>query len=338
MEPRERLTRIFAGKTIDRPPVLCPGGMMAVSAGEIMAKAGFSGHDAHCNPEKMAAIAERIAWISGFENMGVPFCMTVEAEGFGARVDLGDIDREPAITRYPCATLADFARLAPVEPEKHGRLPVLLEALRLLRKNNSLLPVIGNLVGPISLATSLVEPTTFFRAMRKEARTIHEILAFITDFLVRLGRAQFAAGADLITVADPTATGEILGPRFFKEFSQPYLERLCQGLGQEKKPVIIHICGKVRLIAPAIGNISPVAAFSFDSLVNVARLKQEMGSRVLMGNVSTAVLEKGPPGLVRKVARICLARGIEILAPACGISPATPLANIRALTGAVVGT
>ncbi|MCF6289955.1 MAG: MtaA/CmuA family methyltransferase [Desulfobacterales bacterium] len=338
MEPRERLARTFAGKTIDRPPVLCPGGMMAVSASEIMASAGFSGHDAHCNPEKMAAIAERIAGISGFENVGVPFCMTVEAESFGARVDLGDIEREPAVIKYPCATLADFAHLSPAEPERHGRLPVLLKALRLLKKNNSILPVMGNLVGPISLATSLVEPTTFFRAMRREARTIHKILTFITDFLIRLGRAQFAAGADLITVADPTATGEILGPRFFKEFSQPYLERLCQGLGREGKPVIVHICGNVRLIAPAISNINPVAAFSFDSLVNVARLKQEMGPRVLMGNVSTSVLEKGPPELVRKLARICLAKGVEILAPACGISPKTPLANIRALTGAVAGT
>ncbi|VAW39822.1 Methylcobalamin methyltransferase MMP0831 [hydrothermal vent metagenome] len=338
MEPRERLTRIFAGKTIDRPPVLCPGGMMTVSAREIMASAGFSGHDAHCDPEKMAAIAERIAGISGFENVGVPFCMTVEAESFGARVDLGDIEREPAVTRYPCATLADFARLSPAAPEKHGRLPVLLEALRLLKKSTPHLPVMGNLVGPISLATSLVEPTIFFRAMRKETRTVHEILTFITDFLIRLGRAQFAAGADLVTVADPTSTGEILGPRFFNEFSKPYLEKLCQGLGRGEKPVIVHICGNVRLIAPAISDINSVAAFSFDSLVNVARLKEQMGSLVLMGNVSTSVLEKGSPELVRKIARICLARGVEILAPACGISPGTPLANIRALTGAVAGT
>ncbi len=338
MEPKERLARTFAGKTIDRPPVLCPGGMMTVSAGEVMARAGFSGKSAHCNPEEMAAVAGRVAGISGFENVGVPFCMTVEAESLGARVDLGDIEREPAVTRYPCATLADFAHLSPAEPERHGRLPVLLEALRLLKKKNSILPIMGNLVGPISLATSLVEPTTFFRAMRKETRTVHEILTFITDFLICLGRAQFAAGADLITVADPTATGEILGPRFFKEFSQPYLERLCQGLARAGKPVIVHICGNVRLIAPAISNINLIAAFSFDAPVNVARLKQEMGHQVLMGNVSTSVLEKGSPELVRKIARICLARGVEILAPACGISPGTPLANIRALTGAVAGT
>jgi [methyl-Co(III) methanol-specific corrinoid protein]:coenzyme M methyltransferase len=47
------------------------------------------------------------------------------------------------------------------------------------------------------------------------------------------------------------------------------------------------------------------------------------------------MLEQGVPEQLSKASRHCLAEGVDIIAPACGISPRTPVANIRAVAGTV---
>ena len=51
-------------------------------------------------------------------------------------------------------------------------------------------------------------------------------MEFITDQLTAFGRAQIAAGADVIAISDPSGTGEILGPKYFEEFAVTYINRL----------------------------------------------------------------------------------------------------------------
>ena len=51
-------------------------------------------------------------------------------------------------------------------------------------------------------------------------------MEFITNQLIKFGTAQIEAGADVIAISDPSATGEILGPGFFREFTIKYINRL----------------------------------------------------------------------------------------------------------------
>ena len=50
-------------------------------------------------------------------------------------------------------------------------------------------------------------------------------------------------GADVIAIGDPTATGEILGPRIFEDFAVRYLNQVCDAVHANGKQVIVHICG-----------------------------------------------------------------------------------------------
>jgi [methyl-Co(III) methanol-specific corrinoid protein]:coenzyme M methyltransferase len=54
-----------------------------------------------------------------------------------------------------------------------------------------------------------------------------------------------------------------------------------------------------------------------------------------MGNVSTTALQNAEPERIALRTRQLVAEGVDIIAPACGLSTSTPLDNIRALTGAV---
>ena len=148
---------------------------------------------------------------TGFENFGVPFCMTIEAECFKSSVDLGNESVEPRILEYGVNSLTEAAALPDADPRTHGRIPVVLEAVSLLSKQNGEAPVIGNLTGPVSLATSILDPLLYFRLMRKDPMGLHLFMETLTNFLSGFASALVEAGADIISIADPSATGEILG-------------------------------------------------------------------------------------------------------------------------------
>jgi [methyl-Co(III) methanol-specific corrinoid protein]:coenzyme M methyltransferase len=77
-------------------------------------------------------------------------------------------------------------------------------------------------------------------------------------------------------------------------------------------------------------------ALSVDAFVNLKEIKAEIPSVTTMGNLSTYLLEFGTPEKIYIQAERLLADGINIIAPACGLSTSTPLDNIRALTKAVI--
>ena len=104
LAPRERLQRVLADKPVDRPPVTCTGDMMNAAIVEVMQEEGAPQLSAaHFSSEAMATLAERIHAETGFENLGAPFCMTVEPEVFGSRIDPGDLFL--VVTAFPGVTI-----------------------------------------------------------------------------------------------------------------------------------------------------------------------------------------------------------------------------------------
>ena len=80
LTPKERLRLIFAGEKPDRPACICPGGMMNMVTTDLMEEIQTFLPEAHTDARKMAALAKAVYERGCFENCGVPFCMTVEAE------------------------------------------------------------------------------------------------------------------------------------------------------------------------------------------------------------------------------------------------------------------
>jgi [methyl-Co(III) methanol-specific corrinoid protein]:coenzyme M methyltransferase len=144
-------------------------------------------------------------------------------------------------------------------------------------------------------------------------------------------------GAALISIADPTATGEILGPRLFEEYALPYINRIVKAIHETGKTVIVHICGDVKTVKKHLFNLQS-DALSVDAMVNLGAIKDENNAITTMGNLSTYLLESGDPEKITQAARVLLNKNIYIIAPACGLSTSIPLANIQAFTAAVKET
>src|SRR5690242_10883185 len=115
MDDKTRLLNVLQRRTADRPPFICPGGMMNMAITEVMDAAASWWPEAHGNAEKMARLTLAAHQFAGIENVGVPFCMTVEAEAMGAHIDLGSRETEPNVTAYAIGSLNEIDRLTPVD-------------------------------------------------------------------------------------------------------------------------------------------------------------------------------------------------------------------------------
>jgi len=333
---KDRLKKAIRKEAVDRPPCICPGGMMNIVTREMMEAVEVYLPEAHSDAVKMAALAKAAYTLDCFENYGLPFCMTVEAEAMGAEVDIGSLVCEPHVVGYAIEKVEDWRRLSALDCGK-GRAGTVLGAIRLLKQEDSCLPIIGNLTGPVSLAASLIEPVVFYKALRRNKEESHAFMEFVTAQLAAFGRAQLAAGADVIAISDPSGTGEIMGPRLFREYATVYLNRLIHGLRQARPDVdvIVHICGKMHTVYDSLAEVD-AGALSFDAVVSLRKTVSALPNKAIMGNTSTYAIEFSTPANVARLTKGCIRAGADIIAPACGMGNNSPLANIRALRQAVL--
>jgi [methyl-Co(III) methanol-specific corrinoid protein]:coenzyme M methyltransferase len=331
--PKERLVRVLKKEKVDRPPVICPGGMMNAAIVDVMRKTGNTLPEAHHAAGLMENLAYDVQANTGFENFGVPFCMTIEAEALGSEVDYGSLKCEPKIAKEVFSSVKEARFAGPHSIENSKRAGAVLDSVHTLSRKYPDIPVIGSISGPLSTAASLVDPMMFFRELARAKDDAHKTLEQVTDALISYARLIAENGAAAISIADPTATGEILGPKLFGEYALPYINKIVDAIHELGVPVIVHICGSLRAVKQHLFNLRG-DALSVDAMVNLRELKEEKASLTTMGNLSTYLLEFGVPEKIETGARILRENTIDIIAPACGLSTSTPLANITAFTAA----
>ena len=324
----ERLIRILSGIKTDRPACICPGGMMNMVTKALQDACGVYLPEAHTDARMMADLAKAIYDNDCFENYGVPFCMTVEAEAMGATCTMGTQLFEPHVTGYAIDTVEDYKKLTPMDLNA-GRAKVTLDAIRLLGAETAGVPIIGNIVGPVSVASSVCEPTRYYKQLRQKRELAHEYMQFVTDDLIRFALAMADAGADVIAMSDPSGTGEILGPKFFDEYAVTYINQVVDAIKEHTgAKTIVHICGQMKSVYDKVAKIHS-DAFSFDAVVSLREAKKNLPGKVIMGNVSTFAIEMQEEKTVEKLTRACYANGSDIISPACGLGMGSPLANVQ---------
>jgi len=331
--PKERLLRVLTKKLVDRPPALCVGGMMNAAVVDVMEKSGNRLPEAYDDVEKLSSLARDVSRYTGFENLALPFCMTLEAEMLGSSVDLGTEETEAKVVKEAFASVreASIPELSRI-PDRSRAERVLL-AIERTAASTPDEPIIGSLTGPISTSASLVDPITFLKELHKDHEGAHRVIDSVTRALVVFARAMVDSGVDVIAISDPTATGEILGPRAFSEYALKYLNELADQIHQFGVPVIMHICGDIGSVEGLVARLHTEAT-STDAAVNLAKFKAKFPEVTTMGNTSTYTLQFGSAEQVFRHTRQLVKQGVNIIAPACGLSTSTPLANIQALTSA----
>jgi len=152
MNLKNNVLKVLSGEESDITPVISVTQLGIVEA---MEKTDAFWPEAHKNAEKMATLGSSLYELAGLENARIPFCLTVEAEAMGCKVDIGGEDRTPQITETPFRSGSDIK--VPSDFLSRGRIPVVLEAVdKLKEKYEDTLPIIVGITGPFTLAGHLL--------------------------------------------------------------------------------------------------------------------------------------------------------------------------------------
>ena len=175
----------------------------------------------------------------------------VETEALGSRLRF-PTDMYPSVERYAIERPSDVAGLHVPNPSKAGRMPVVLEAARMLRRKiGGNVLVVGCTLGPMTLACQLLGTERALFAAVDETEAFERVLDFATDVALCFGEAQLEAGAHVCFVFDPSASPAVVPPAMFRELLVPRLRRLCRAFKRKGSPAAwLHIAGPVEPILP----------------------------------------------------------------------------------------
>lgn len=327
---KTRLLAALEGKPVDKVPVCS---VTQTGIVELMDKVGAAWPEAHTNPELMAKLAIANYELSGLEAVRLPYCLTVLGEAMGCEINMGTKNRQPSVTASPYPKNLDGAAV-PADLLQRNRIPAVLEAIKIVReKVGPDVPIIGGMEGPVTLASDLISVKSFMKWSIKKTDLFEQALDISAEAAIAYANAMVEAGADVIAIADPVASPDLMSPETFKQFLQSRLQKFSAGVNSV---TVLHICGKVNAILSDMADCGFEGLSVEEKIGTAAEGKKIIGDRArLVGNISSPfTLLPGPIDKIKAEAKVALEGGIDVLAPGCGIAPMTPLENVKALVAA----
>ena len=329
MNAKERVMAVINHQKPDRMP--CFGANSTVTY-EQMEKVGAYWPEGHVEAEAMAKQALAAYTVLGFDAVRVPYCQTFEAVALGCKRKLGkvrELEGFPGIEHPPPYKLDDTPEF-PDDFLSRGYIPELLKAVEILKKEvGDEVPVVAGIIGPFTIAGSLLDSVPLLKATFKAPDKIPPFLEVAEKAGTMLAKALVEAGADIISCEDMTASPELIAPKSYREFELQYQRRQFEAI---PVPTILHICGNVDPIVEWMGQTG-ANILSLEPKASAKLARQKCGSDIiLMGGVDTATtLYMKDPDTVREGCEETIEDGIQILAPGCAVAPGTPMENLLAM-------
>ena len=333
LNSRERVLSFFRKEDVDSLPVFSGMGNVTVHGLE---KYGWKFADIHVDAHKMATMAASTFQIFDFECAVVPFDMGVETEALGAGVNFYSTHTDvvyPTISRKVAEKVEDLDIRVPSDLAKAGRIPLVTEAIRILKKEVDDQAAIGAWVlGPYTLAGQIVDIGDLAKMAFKKTDMVHEVLDTLAGMLIEISKIYRKAGADYITIREMGAGPDILSPRMFKILIRPHLEKILAAI---ESPKILHICGSTDSIIDQMA-LCRADALSVDQKNNVAESRKKLGNEILLlGNFDPyGILVQMDSSEVEQVIKKCIDDGVDAVWPGCDLWPEVKKENLKALMAA----
>ena len=257
----------------------------------------------------------------------------LEAEAYGAVVDRPDGNGIPAITRPACDDLGALARLAPFDPERDGRLPMVLGVAQRLRDAFPEADVRVPVAGPFSIAASLLGFDNLLCAVLDDPPATAAALRRLAAGQAAFCRAARRRGLD-IAFFESAAAPPLLAPDQFAAVAEPALRDLLAAAAEAVgHPVPCVIGGDTLPILPRIlatGTGYVICPIETDQAAFLAAMRAHPQVMVRV-NMSPSIVSRGAWPLIRaEVERVlALAAGRERVCLGTGALPyETPPENV----------
>ncbi|MGD0818624.1 MAG: uroporphyrinogen decarboxylase family protein [Methanomassiliicoccales archaeon] len=335
MRPFELVLRTVQFKPTDRVPVIPQ----------------IFGHAALCNQVPLSKYlkdgrvladcqiraAERYRSDAVFGLMDV----NVECEALGSELVYRE-NNYPYIKSAPLREGSWKKELEVPDPLKDGRLPELLESIRIMRKElDGKVLVTSCILGPFTLLGQLLGIDRAMYMINDDREQFVEHLKFAAEVGKICGTAQVKAGSQVPIVFDPSATQMMLTPVLFKELEVPVLRDLFGSLrAAGALGTWLHIAGQTTKILPNYADLG-VTVGNFDSEVTPQGAINALPKTCLDGNIRTLSFIIDSPETIKResldLISVFANRGGFILSSGCEIPLEAKPECINAMVTAAKG-
>lgn len=265
---------------------------------------------------------------------GVPvvFDLQIEAEILGCDLQWAP-HNPPAVTSHPLANGTKLSDLK-IPQVNDGRIPVAVEATRVLREKYPDTALYGLITGPFTLALHLMG-TDIFMKLFEAPEEVMEVMEFCTKVGLKMSEYLIDAGCDIIAVVDPMTSQ--IDPMTFESFVTPYCTEIFNSVREKGKLSSFFVCGHAQQNIEAMCNCKPDNV-SIDENIPLDYVKEIALKKGISfgGNMKlTVVLLMGDEDDSRENAVECLDMGGKkgfILAPGCDLPMETPPENLKAVS------
>ncbi len=336
MNSRQLVLDQLNGKDVERPA--CYSGMGNVTTAGLE-QFGYKFSKVHTDAKMMADTAASSYKLFGYECAIVPYDLCLEAEAIGCVMNpYEEVDQllYPTIKEKVCHSEEEMTTFPiPDDVEKRGRVPLVCEAIKLLKADIGNEVAIGTYVlGPFTLAGQLMDLNDLFKLAFKKPKLVNEMLDRVSDVTIKIAKELVAAGADYINVREMGATTDVLSPKVFRNVIQPHLIKVREAL--KDVPLVIHICGGTNKIMDIL-NECKYNAISVETKNDLAASREMIGNEPLIfGNIDAFnVLVNGSPEDVEKATLAALEGSCDSVWPSCDIWPTAPIENLKAMVETV---
>ena len=198
-------------------------------------------------------------------------------------------------------------------------------------------PIIMHANNPFRLAGNLCGIEKFFELIIMDPDFSHRVMEVCLTLSIASNLMLADAGADILWIAQPTASANNISRSHYEVFAHPYNIRLFSALKQRKIRTIMHACGKWQ------DRFDLAVAEGPDMLhvdgIDMSDFRDTFGEQVsLFGQVPTQAMIDDAPEQILEKARSDMWYGGRgggfILATSCSLSPMTKSENLHALIDA----
>jgi uroporphyrinogen-III decarboxylase len=167
----------------------------------------------------------------------LPREFNAEAEALGASVTRSPSGFTQAAYLYTDPSMLRNIRFSR-EQFSQANLKIILDSVEKAAASRT---VILKVSAPYSVLASLVEPSLFYRWLKKEAPAVHGALEKITLGLAEYIGSALLRGARIISLADPYGNLTLLGEDCYRSYAAAWLARLLEIL-EGRAGGLIHLC------------------------------------------------------------------------------------------------
>lgn len=289
--------------------------------------------------EQALADLHGVAFVPG---TWLEYGMAAEPSGWGVPIRWSRIS-PPAIRPHP-GGLSALTEAEVPDPEIDGLMPAILrhyERMAPILADRGMSPRMAAARGPLAVASHLTGVTELLMATQLEPEACHTLLEKTTELCIRWLKGQLDRMDDPIGILVLDDIVGLIGPDDAETFALPLLRRIFESF-----PDLIHIYHNDTPNEKMLEGLATIGmdVFNFSHETSMERARTALGDEVvLMGNLPPLdLLVRGTPeqvraeteNLVSEAARL----GPVIISPGGGVSPGTPIENLKAMVEVVASS